>query len=89
MHITPEPDDAAAVAHVTAMVDALAGTLRIAEALARSERRIELIGLDQQVGRVCARILDLPPAQARSMRPALAALLAGFDALIPVLTEAT
>jgi hypothetical protein len=72
----PSPADRA-----VASARALAGTLQLARALAQMRRPIDLTGLDQQVGRLCAAALDLPPADGRAMRPLLATLLAELDAL--------
>ena len=45
---------------------ALAGMLRTARALTQTRRTIDLAGLDQEVGRLCAAALDLPPADGRA-----------------------
>ena len=49
--------------------------LRLARGMVQAGRRVELEGLDQMVGRLCARCLDLPPEEGRALRPLLAALL--------------
>ena len=54
--------------------------------LARSHRSIDLAGLDQEIGRLCAASLDLPPEQGRAMRPLLATVLAELDALSACVT---
>lgn len=61
--------------------EALDGTLRIALALAKSHRDIDLSGLERQLGRLCAASLDLAPAEGRAMRSRLAVLVADLDAL--------
>lgn len=66
----------------------LEGMLRVAMALVAAGRPIDLAGLDQRVGRVCAQALDLPPAEGRALRPRLAALLAGVEALAAQLAAA-
>jgi hypothetical protein len=53
----------------------------MARALAQSHRSIDLAGLDQEIGRLCAASLDLPPEQGQAMRPLLATVLAELDAL--------
>ena len=63
----PSPSD-----RVGALVEALLATLRLARVLAQSHRRIDLAGLDQEIGRLCAAALDLPPAEGQAMRPKLA-----------------
>lgn len=72
----PSPSDRAAAA-----AEALVGTLRMARALVRSRRSLDLAGLEQEVGRLCAAALDLPPAEGRAMRPKLVLVLAELDAL--------
>lgn len=72
----PSPFDRAAAAAA-----AITGTLRMAHLLARSRRRIDLAGLDQEIGRLCAASFDLPPAEGRAMRPLLATVLAELDRL--------
>jgi hypothetical protein len=42
---------------------------------------VNLDGMDQMVGRLCARCLDLPPEEGRLLRPRLAELLSDIDAL--------
>jgi hypothetical protein len=64
-----------------ALADAVLGTLRVARALARTRRTVDLKGLDHEVGRLCAAVLDLPTAEGTAMRPLLIDVLAGLDAL--------
>ncbi|GAN78262.1 hypothetical protein [Acidisphaera rubrifaciens] len=61
------------------LAEGLARTLRIAEALHTARRHIDLAGLDDLVGRLCARALDLPPEQGRTLRPSLVALCEQAD----------
>ncbi len=85
------PDPAAGPpfsASLDAAIATLEGMLRVALALVAAERPIDLAGLDQRVGRVCAQALDLPPAEGRALRPRLAALLAGIAALAALLAAA-
>jgi len=73
-----------------ALAEALIGTLRMARALAQSRRSIDLTGLEQEIGRLCAASLDLPPAEGQAMRPKLAMVLMELDALsasVAALTE--
>jgi hypothetical protein len=60
---------------------AIAGTLRMARALAASGRRIDLAGLETSVGLLCAKSLDLPPEEGRQMRIVLVTILQEIDAL--------
>ena len=70
-----------------ALTSELATTLRLARAMASSGRPVELSGLDEQVGLLCAKALDLPPEQGTALRPALISLLADLDALHGVLAR--
>jgi hypothetical protein len=74
--VPPLPSDQAAIA-----AKAVVGTLRMARALAQSHRRIDLAGLDHEIGRLCATSLDLPPADGRAIRPLLATVLTELDGL--------
>lgn len=76
-----EPAPLSPSAHAAALARATVGTLQVARALAQSRRRIDLTGLDQEVGRLCAASLDLPAAQGRAMRPLLLSVLAELEAL--------
>lgn len=53
----------------------------VAQAMVASNRRVDLDGLQHQVGVVCAKALDLPPARAGLARLELQRLVAGLDAL--------
>jgi hypothetical protein len=64
-----------------AMAATITRTLRMATALAGSGRAIDIVGLDNWVGRLTARTLDLDPAEGRALRPALLALLGDLDRL--------
>ena len=61
--------------------------LHMTRALAASGREVDITGLDQQVGLLCAKALDLMPEDGRAMRPMLVDLLADLDALSVILTE--
>ncbi len=80
----PEPpEEALAVARAEAA--ALTGTLTVARVLVGQRRSVDLAGLDGLVGRLCARALDLSPAEGREMRSTLCALLAEVEALSEML----
>jgi hypothetical protein len=64
-----------------AMADAACGVLRMARSLVQSRRTIDLGGLQDNVGRLCAATFDLEYREARAIRPKLAAVLAELDAL--------
>ncbi|MGC8475935.1 MAG: hypothetical protein ACP5NP_06250 [Acetobacteraceae bacterium] len=72
---------------VAGLAQGLAGTLALARALAESGRRIDLAGLDSQVGLLCARALDLAPEEGRAVRVALIGLRAELDALAASLSR--
>ena len=57
------PHDPAALQQ--ALAEQVQRTVAIARALAGSGRRVDLAGLDQAVGLLCAKTLDLPPDQGR------------------------
>ena len=63
------------------MAEAASGTLRLARALVESRRSVDLSGLQEAVGRLCAAALDLPPEQGRALRPQLVAVLSELEAL--------
>jgi hypothetical protein len=63
------------------LLEAICGTLALARSLVQSQRRVDLDGLQESVGRLCAACLDLPPDQGREMLPRLNALLAELDSL--------
>jgi len=77
----PPIDPGAGLAAVSRQADAVAGMLRVARALRRADRPVDLTGLDGLVGLLCARALDLPPAQGRTLRDRLIALDREFSAL--------
>ncbi len=66
---------------VSRRADAALATLRVARGLAAGRRRIDLAGLDLDIGRLCAAALDLAPEQGRMIRQRLVAVLAELDAL--------
>jgi len=69
------------VSTTRACVESLLAMVRLARALAEAGETIDLKGLDDQVGRLCARILDLPLADGRAMRNDLKTLQQETDAL--------
>lgn len=72
---------------VHALADELAKTIGVARALAEAGRVIDLTGLDSRIGLLCAKSLDLPPEQGRTMRPRLIELSDAVAALARVLSE--
>ncbi|MDE2200122.1 MAG: hypothetical protein KGJ41_13985 [Rhodospirillales bacterium] len=82
--IAPEPAPEAAhdaARGAAALAGQVATLLRVARSLVQARRAIDLTGLDGMVGQLCARALDLPPAQGCALRPLLVALLGDLDAL--------
>lgn len=63
----------------------LGRTLAVARALVISSRAVDLQGVQDGVGLLCAQTLDLPTAEARQMLPALRELLAQVDTLTAAL----
>lgn len=70
------------------LAEGITSTLRMTRAMVTADRRVDLHGLDRMVGLVCARALDLPPAEGAAMRPRLTAMLAELDALGTALAAA-
>lgn len=63
------------------MAEAICGTLRVARALVAADRSVDLAGLQEAIGRLCAAALDLPPEAGRALRPQLATVLSELDSL--------
>jgi hypothetical protein len=76
---SPPPYDP--VAQIVALAEQVSRMLAIAGALAASRRRVDLDGLQNNVGLLCARALDLPPQEAGLARAEMIRLVAGLDAL--------
>jgi hypothetical protein len=73
------PDaDAATVA---AALEAMSATLAVAHSLVAAGRRVDLQGLDGEMGAICEATLALPPEQARSLKPRLIELRGLVDEL--------
>jgi hypothetical protein len=53
----------------------------VARALVDSDRAVDLIGLDGEIGLLCAKSLDLPPDEGRRIRPRLIALSGSLEGL--------
>ena len=69
------------LAAASSMADALRNSLRLARALAGQNRPVELEGMQDSVGLLCARALDLAPAEGRRFRVALVTLRDELDQL--------
>ena len=68
--------------------DGVTQTLGVARGLVEAGRHVDLAGLEDQVGLLCAKALDLPPAEGRAIRGDLIALLARVEALTGALLHA-
>ncbi len=67
----------------------VAATLRTARALAASGRSVDLTGLDNLVGFLCAQALDLPAAQGRAFQTQLRNIADELDNLHLILIART
>ncbi len=67
----------------------LSHMLRMTQALVAGGRNVDLMGLERQVGLLCAKALDLPPEDGRAVRPVLVSLLADLDTLSSTLSQQT
>ena len=61
--------------------------LHMTHALASAGRIVDITGLDQQIGLLCAKALDLIPEDGRVLRTMLVGLLADLDALSETLAQ--
>lgn len=76
------------LAELRAYADGVAQTLGVARGLVDAGRAVDLAGLQDQVGLLCAKALDLPREEGRAMRGELVALLARLDGLSVALRRA-
>lgn len=72
---------------VEEIADAITRVAQLARTLVETERCVDLAGLETMVGLLCARALDLYPAQGRQVRPRLATLMLELDALSAALAR--
>jgi hypothetical protein len=72
---------AAAPERLAMMAARLVRTVAVARALVKSGRAVELAGLQDGIGILCAQTLDLPAEEGRAMLPALRELVAQLEAL--------
>ncbi len=66
---------------IDALIRELVNTVDIARALLEAGRTVDLSGLEHRAGLLCAKVLDLPPAEGRAVRLHLIGLLGLIDAL--------
>ena len=81
-------DDARQAAILIAAIEATEATIAVAGALAAERRRIDLAGLEEEVGRICAACLAAPAGAAGAVRARLEGLLRTLDRLHGTLAEA-
>lgn len=81
----PTPRHPLPLAAARELAQAIAGTLRVARSFVAAGRRIDLVGLEEPVGLLCARSLDLPPEQGRQMRTGPINLRQELDVLFETL----
>ena len=74
---------------VTVLIEQAQKLIQIARALAATNRPVDLDGLADLVGLLCAQTLDLQPEQGRMLRAPMTALLAECDALNNTLRHPT
>lgn len=70
---------------ILASIDRMDSTLAVAAALADSGRALDLLGLEEDITRLCGAVLMLPAEDGRALRPAMAGLLARLKGLSAVL----
>jgi len=70
-----------------AFADKLSGTIAIAAALARSGREVDLAGLENGIGLLCAKALDRGAGCDDALRQRLVELREEIDRLLAVLRE--
>jgi hypothetical protein len=72
---------------VNELATRIARTLGIARALAAHGRHLDLAGIEDGIGILCAQTLDLPNADARCMVPVLREVLSQIDSLSAMLHQ--
>jgi hypothetical protein len=80
----PEPPDQKE-RRVNELATRVSRTLGVARALAERGRQLDLAGIEDGIGVLCAQTLDLPTADARCMLPVLREVLAQLDCLAAAL----
>jgi hypothetical protein len=71
--------DEDAMAATLAFCDAIARTITIARIMLDAGESVDLTGLDNGIGLLCAKTLDLPPAMGRALRPRLTGVLDALE----------
>jgi len=81
------PPDRSPLARARLLAGNLCSTVRLSNALAGTRRPVDLAGLDASVGLLCAKALDLDPAQGRMLLPELRVVLDELAVLSGTLAE--
>jgi hypothetical protein len=71
-----------------AFADDVTQTLGVARGLVEAGRYVDLTGLEDQIGLLCAKALDLPSDEGRAIRGDLVGMLARVEALSAALLHA-
>ena len=74
---------------LTVLAARLSRTIGVARALASNGRTVDLTGLEDGIGLLCAQTLDLPTEEARPLLPLLHDVLTEVNALSAALREHT
>ena len=82
MAVTSSP-----IQNTIALRDRVIAILHTARALSATGRAVDLTGLDNLIGMLCAKILDLPDEEARGFRAALCGIAAELETLNQALIE--
>jgi hypothetical protein len=85
----PSPEAEAPMDAVRALANELLRLVSAARALVEAGSEIDLANFDNEVGLLCARILDLPPDEGRLLRPRLIALSGSVEGLSRALVART
>jgi|GEM_PF-3218582 len=81
----PETEAPEVSPRLTILAERLARTIGVARALAQRGRTVDLNGIQDGVGMLCAQTLDLPLSHGRLMLPMLRDVVTQVDALMAVL----
>ena len=74
-------------AEALAIADQTARMIAVTQALVASQRHVDIDGLQQHVGLLCAKALDLPPTKTGFLKLELQRLVAALDRLNATMRE--
>ena len=80
-------DEPPSIQTIIALHDRVIAILHTAGALTAAGRTVDLTGLDDLIGMLCAKVLDLPDAEARGLRASLCGIAAALETLNQALIE--